>query len=133
MLDAERGNPGAQIQSFGDALWWAVVSTTTVGYGDLVPTTDAGRMIAFGLMLAGIALLGAVTATLASWLMEKVEEGHEETRSDVVELAEEVRELRALLAAQQGGEHTTSQSRNSVALAGSGAEDVEDAQNQDAR
>ena len=45
---------------------------TTVGYGDHYPVTAAGRLVAFGLMIGGIALLGTVTATLASWLVETV-------------------------------------------------------------
>src|SRR5215211_3896763 len=43
-----------------------------VGYGDHYPITTAGRLVAFGLMIGGIALLGTVTATLASWLVETV-------------------------------------------------------------
>jgi voltage-gated potassium channel len=45
---------------------------TTVGYGDRYPVTAAGRLVAFGLMIGGIPLLGNVTATLASWLVETV-------------------------------------------------------------
>ena len=45
---------------------------TTVGYGDHYPVTSTGRLVAFGLMIGGIALLGTVTATLASWLVETV-------------------------------------------------------------
>jgi voltage-gated potassium channel len=72
MLDAERDAPEANITTIGDALWWAVTTITTVGYGDRYPTTTTGRLIAFGLMIAGIALLGVVTATLASWIVERV-------------------------------------------------------------
>jgi Ion channel len=57
---------------FGDAIWWAVTTMTTVGYGDHYPITAGGRLVAFGLMIGGIALLGTVTATLASWLIETV-------------------------------------------------------------
>ena len=46
---------------------------TTVGYGDRYPVTDIGRLVGFALMLGGIALLGMVTATLASWLVESVQ------------------------------------------------------------
>ncbi|GAA5229581.1 potassium channel family protein [Arthrobacter cryoconiti] len=72
MYDAEKATPNSSIQSFTDALWWAMVTITTVGYGDLSPVTATGRLIAVGLMIGGIALLGVVTATLASWLVEKV-------------------------------------------------------------
>jgi voltage-gated potassium channel len=70
VLDAERSNPDANIVDFGDAIWWAVTTMTTVGYGDRFPVTGTGRLVAFGLMIGGIALLGTVTATLASGLVE---------------------------------------------------------------
>jgi voltage-gated potassium channel len=54
-------------------MWWAVTTVTTVGYGDRYPVTAVGRMVAFALMVGGIAQLGTVTATLASWLVENVE------------------------------------------------------------
>lgn len=65
VLDAERGH-GGNIQTFGDALWWAIVTMSTVGYGDKFPVTTEGRFVGVGLMLAGIALLGIVTASVAS-------------------------------------------------------------------
>jgi voltage-gated potassium channel len=73
VLDVERSSPDANITGFGDAIWWAVTTMTTVGYGDHYPVTSAGRVVAFGLMLGGIALLGTVTAILASWLVESVQ------------------------------------------------------------
>ncbi|MBC9733362.1 potassium channel family protein [Nocardioides marmotae] len=82
VLDAERGAPEATITSFGDALWWAVTTMTTVGYGDRFPVTDTGRLVGFGLMIAGIALLGTVTATLASWLVQAVADEAAEARAD---------------------------------------------------
>jgi voltage-gated potassium channel len=72
ILDVEQDAPGALITTFGDAIWWAFVTITTVGYGDLYPVTTAGRLVAGGLMIAGIALLGSVTATFASWFVERV-------------------------------------------------------------
>lgn len=71
VLDAERGSTGANITSFGDALWWATTTVTTVGYGDHFPTTGEGRIVGVGLMLGGIALVGTVTAALASWFVEQ--------------------------------------------------------------
>lgn len=97
ILDVERGGPDATITTFGDALWWALTTVTTVGYGDLVPTTDVGRLIAAGLMIGGIALLGTVTATLASWFVQRVTVSDQLTRVEVERLTEEVHELRARL------------------------------------
>ncbi|TQM19867.1 potassium channel family protein, partial [Microcella putealis] len=71
VLDAEQNAPGALITSFPDAVWWALVTITTVGYGDLYPVTGLGRTIATGMMVAGIALVGSVTATFASWFVEQ--------------------------------------------------------------
>lgn len=83
VLDAERGTSDATITSFGDALWWACTTMTTVGYGDSYPVTTVGRCVGVGLMVAGIALLGAVTATLASWLVNAVSaEATEREQSD---------------------------------------------------
>ncbi|WP_237358201.1 potassium channel family protein [Rathayibacter tritici] len=56
VLDAERDTPGALITTFDQALWWAFVTITTVGYGDLYPVTGTGRFIAAGIMLGGIAM-----------------------------------------------------------------------------
>lgn len=67
MLDVERDADGANITNFGDALWWGIVTITTVGYGDFFPVTFQGRMIAAAMMLLGIALIGVVTAGIASW------------------------------------------------------------------
>ena len=71
VLDAERANPDRNIVSFGDAIWWAITTMTTVGYGDRYPTTGIGRLAAAALMVGGITLLGVVTATFASWFIEK--------------------------------------------------------------
>ncbi|MBK7722458.1 MAG: potassium channel family protein [Austwickia sp.] len=103
VLAEERTNPEANITSYGDALWWALTTMTTVGYGDRYPTTTAGRWVAAGLMVSGIALLGAVTASIASWLVERVREIEEEsqgaTRGDVRALQREVNALRRELSA----------------------------------
>jgi hypothetical protein len=69
----EEGGEGS-IDTFGDALWRAVITVTTVGYGDTCPVTPAGWGIAVFLMLAGIALFGALTATVAAFFMERGQE-----------------------------------------------------------
>jgi voltage-gated potassium channel len=103
ILDAERQGSDPNMTSFGDAVWWAATTVTTVGYGDRFPTTVSGRFIAVGLMPAGIALLGIVTASFASWLLDKVREvegdAQAATRRDSAALTAEVRALRQELAA----------------------------------
>lgn len=104
VLDAERANPAANIRTFGDALWWAATTVTTVGYGDRFPTTTEGRIVAVGLMVTGIALVGVVTAALASWFVEKVAEvqaAEQRTEAEVSDLAAEVRALRRELEAER--------------------------------
>ena len=66
----EHTAPDASIRTFGDAVWWACATLTTVGYGDAVPVTFPGRVIATGLMACGLALLGAVTGSFSSWLLQ---------------------------------------------------------------
>ena len=55
-------------------VWWSITTVTTVGYGDLSPVTAMGRVVAVALMLGGITLVGTVTATLASWIVQRVAE-----------------------------------------------------------
>jgi voltage-gated potassium channel len=100
MVDAERGAKEANIKSLPDALWWAVTTVTTVGYGDLYPTTTTGRLIAVGLMVVGIALLGVVTATIAAWFVgriQKVQEAELRTEATLVDVLTELREVKARL------------------------------------
>jgi len=68
----ERHAPGATIVSFGDSLWWAMCTISTVGYGDMVPVTVPGRIFAVMLMLGGVAIVGAATATIVSAMNERV-------------------------------------------------------------
>lgn len=74
ILNEERHVDGSKITTFGDAVWWSITTITTVGYGDLSPVTGVGRMIAVTLMIGGISLVGVVTATLASWIVQRVAE-----------------------------------------------------------
>ncbi len=70
-LLCEKHAPGSNIHSYGDALWWAVVTVTTVGYGDRFPVTPGGRAVAVILMLVGIGLIGTLTATVASFFVQE--------------------------------------------------------------
>jgi voltage-gated potassium channel len=103
VFDAENGI--GDIATFPDAVWWAFVTITTVGYGDFYPVTITGRITAVGLMVGGLALIGVVTATLASWIVERVADQNtktvnateaqvEQLRVEIAELKELVRELR---------------------------------------
>ena len=70
ILDAESASLDASIDSLDKALWWSLTTITTVGYGDLYPTTLEGRFVAGALMLTGIALFSACAGVFASWLLE---------------------------------------------------------------
>ncbi len=101
VLDVEQSAPDAKILTFGDALWWAITTITTVGYGDMYPVTSIGRMVAAALMMSGIAVLGVVTGSIASWLVQRVEESAEAAAESAeepvrVELGELVAEISAL-------------------------------------
>jgi voltage-gated potassium channel len=98
ILDAERGVDGSSIGSFGDALWWSLVTVTTVGYGDAYPVTGTGRMVALAMMLCGIGLLGFVTGSLATWVLEQVGIAGRQTQSEVGDVLDELRTLRSELA-----------------------------------
>lgn len=95
VLDAERTSSEANIATFGDAIWWAMTTMTTVGYGDQFPVTATGRIVGVALMVAGIALLGVVTATFASWLIDAVRAEQEAGQDQIENLRGEVRELHA--------------------------------------
>lgn len=69
----EREAHGSTITSAGDAVWWAIVTATTVGYGDAAPVTAEGRAVAVVLMLVGIGLLGVVTANIAAYFVDQDE------------------------------------------------------------
>jgi voltage-gated potassium channel len=88
----EEGATEANIRSVGDALWWAVTTVTTVGYGDKYPTTGAGRLLAAGLMLLGIGLFGVLTASLSSFFVA------ESRQSDVARVEAELAQLRTEVA-----------------------------------
>lgn len=95
VLDAERGAPDASITTFPDAVWWTFATVTTVGYGDFAPVTLTGRVVAVLLMIAGIAVLGVVSASLASWFIERVSAAdaaqEAATRREIHELTEVIR------------------------------------------
>jgi voltage-gated potassium channel len=94
MTVVERDADGSTIQSFSDALWWAVTTVSTVGYGDAVPTTDAGRGVAYLLILVGIAVFSLITANLASFFVER---GQQSDSDKVDEVLRRLERLEAAL------------------------------------
>lgn len=101
VLEAEREDPAARITTFGNALWWAITTITTVGYGDEYPVTTTGRVVAALLMIGGISLVGSITATIASWIVQRVAEddtmSQAVTAAELEQLRDEIRQLRELL------------------------------------
>jgi len=105
VLALERNAPDANITSFGDALWWALVTATTVGYGDHYPTTPEGRAVAAVLMLLGVAAMSVVTAGIAAYLVRQDDAGGDELAAIAKELSmlrREVELLRSRLERDEG-------------------------------
>lgn len=78
------------IETFTDALWWAVVTTTTVGYGDISPETPLGRILAVILMLVGIGIIGTFTSAITSFFNEKEIKNHEKQFLEILKTIEEI-------------------------------------------
>ncbi|MDC0611534.1 ion transporter [Vibrio sp.] len=102
ILQLEKGVPGANIQSAGDALWWAFVTITTVGYGDFYPITYEGRIVAVILMTAGVGLFGTFTGFIASWFLEdddSKKDRHVVTNlnDQITDLKQEIQDLKQLI------------------------------------
>ncbi len=109
VLSVERDAPEGNIKNLGDAVWWSFTTMTTVGYGDHSPTTGLGRVLAVGLMLSGIALLGVVTANIAAWFISRFERDDQAERlqlAAILELRAEVRALRGEVARLGGAAQT---------------------------
>jgi voltage-gated potassium channel len=91
-------DPNSNIRTAEDALWWAYVTITTVGYGEKYPVTTLGRLIAASLMTVGVGLFGTFTALVASWFVDEKEDEREErnrgTEEQVNKGIEEQRKVR---------------------------------------
>jgi voltage-gated potassium channel len=95
----EENAKGSNIHSYPDALWWAIVTVTTVGYGDRYPITEGGRAVAVVLMLVGIGLIGVLTATVASvFIKEHTDANRQEYRKGHADLGERLSVISARLA-----------------------------------
>jgi voltage-gated potassium channel len=85
-----------EFESIWDGIWWSIVTMTTVGYGDLYPSTVQGRLIGIVVMLVGIAFLSVLTATIASRFI-KLDTGSDEVLETLRRVELDVAELKARL------------------------------------
>lgn len=76
------------VRTFGDGIWWALVTVTTVGYGDITPATNLGRFVASALMFLGLGLIATVTAIVSAKFVQNFVDHH--TNDDVLEKLEEI-------------------------------------------
>lgn len=83
-------DPASNIKTGGDALWWALTTVTTVGYGDRYPVTPEGRLVAAILMIAGVALYGIVSGFVAAWFLAPSSRAQ---RTELEDVREELRDL----------------------------------------
>jgi voltage-gated potassium channel len=91
----ERNAANSNIKTLPDAVWWAISTVSTVGYGDRYPVTPEGRAIAVVLMLLGIGLFGLLAATMASFFVEQQHKG------EFAQLSEKIERLEAMLTDRQ--------------------------------
>lgn len=104
VLHVEYNAPDASITSASDALWWVFVTITTVGYGDRYPVTNAGRMVAILVMIAGVGLFGTLSGFLANQFLAPPTPRTQETPAEVLASTDpkaRMAELRRLLEAQE--------------------------------
>lgn len=95
VLEVEQTAPGSRIKDHGDAIWWALSTVTTVGYGDVYPVTHEGRIIGGLLMFVGIALFGSMSALITSKIIRPQEErDHAAYREELRHLHADIRGLR---------------------------------------
>ena len=83
-----------------DAVWWAIATITTVGYGDKVPVTPEGRLAAAALMLAGLSVIATISGSFAAWFLAPAGERRDDR---IAELHAEIAELKSMLTAMGGG------------------------------
>jgi voltage-gated potassium channel len=113
ILQFEGRSPDSLINSGGEALWYSIVTITTVGYGDFVPVTMPGRIAAIGLMIAGLGIIGALASLLASFLIgsgsdeaaaQHAAAATPDLEAEIAALKDDLAAIRSLLEANRPGE-----------------------------
>jgi voltage-gated potassium channel len=105
VLQFESQSPDANITTGGDALWWAVVTITTVGYGDKYPVTTGGRLVGFVVMFTGVGIIGALASIMSNLLVSSpaaetgAEDQSQPSQPAAPSLAEELLAIRSELTA----------------------------------
>ncbi|MGO4999659.1 potassium channel family protein [Oceanisphaera sp. W20_SRM_FM3] len=111
ILMTEAGNPGSNIETAEDAIWWALVTISTVGYGDYYPVTTAGRVISALVILTGVSIFAGISGLVASSLLTpRAEESdrqqhandtqqHQQVKEHLYSLQQEVSQLRVEIGA----------------------------------
>ncbi|MDH5533495.1 MAG: potassium channel family protein [Candidatus Pacebacteria bacterium] len=82
IVPIESGDPNANITNYLDSTWWTVSTVTTVGYGDFVPVTDAGKVLGMILQIFGVLIYGSIIATLSMAINKKQEEYYQQRMLD---------------------------------------------------
>lgn len=101
-LDVERAAAKANITTFSDAVWWAVSTVATVGYGDHYPVTSAGRAIGIMLMVAGVGIFGVTAAAAAAWFVKADQEEDKQQQAETITaLTAEITALREAISQVQ--------------------------------
>lgn len=101
VTDAEHAAPGANIHDVWQGWWWSFITMATVGYGDVYPTTLEGRFVAVALVIMGIALVGTITAYIASWFAAATREAEIAIKTELDETEDKIDALSAQVVSLQ--------------------------------
>jgi voltage-gated potassium channel len=108
IVEVEETSPDTAFVDVGDGMWWSFVTVTTVGYGDKVPTTGTGRLIATVLMTLGVALVSVLTSSITSALFLH---GSKEQQEDVKLIRDQLDRIEELLQQVESDQLTASQNQ----------------------
>lgn len=106
ILDFE-ADSSSNIKTAEQALWWSIVTMTTVGYGDFVPVTTAGRILASVMMVLGVCLIGVISGTFAGWFMSS---NQNPTAEEYRQLRDDLRQIKQKLGIEDNSKRTPNDS-----------------------